>query len=629
MLPRRLALVLTTFVFLVAARHRAVQHPAGWPLTAPPADEFTLSQPAQITTSHVSLDLTVDFAQKRLRGSAALTLENLTGTRLLRLDTYHLDVTRVVLDGNTPATWTWGPQTAYSRALDVTIEPSTRTVTIDYTTSDFAPGLYWNTAEQSFGRKEPYLYSLNEPVAARSWIPLQDTPTVRHTYDAILRVPRGLLALMSASNNPTAANDTGVYRFDMTYPIPSYLIALAVGRLEFHAFDERTGVYAEPELLADAAWELQYLPEMVDVAEGIAGPYPFGRYDLLLMPPTFVVGGMEHPMLNFIAPFHTITGNRPSNPEPHSLVAHELAHSWAGDSTTLANWNDVWLNEGITSYLTLRILEEMAPERAAHSWYVDRRNYGNYASAAGQAAHTILHRDVERPGEGFDFTGYTKGELFIKTLEDTLGRERFDFFLRRYFQIFAFRWVDHLNFLALLRELAVTPALEAQLRLDEWLYQPGLPSNVTAPVTSAIQTRTEQRADAFSKGTPFAQLQPETWTQVELDLFLQITSSFMIRSRMSEIDAALGLSARNIPPYTWLVHAIHARYEPAMAGVERALLRGGPGGWISGLYDALLKSGQRDRAVEIFHRARKRYAAHIEQQVAEKLGLASALPNAA
>jgi leukotriene-A4 hydrolase len=630
MLPRRAALALFTLLLLVNARQRSVGHPSGWPLTQPPRDIYTFSNTADVTTTHLELDLTVDFAERKLHGIATLSIDNLTGTNKLALDTYLLDVSRVTLDGGTPATWSFGTPSAYGRALNVTIGPNTQTVTIEYTTSPDAIGLNWETAEQSFGRVQPYLYTLNEPVGARSWIPIQDTPAMRTTYEATLRVPRGLIALMSAEDNAQATNDTGVYIVHMGHPIPPYLVALAVGRLEFHAFDDRTGVYAEPELMADAAWELQYLPKMLATAEQIAGPFPFRRHDVLLMPPTFTAGGMEHPNLNFIAPFNLITGNHPDQLQPSSLIAHELAHSWAGDATTLATWDDIWLNEGITSYLTYRILEEMpgpvsGPEQAEYGFFADRRSFAAFALRSS-SAQTTLHRVQPSAGAGFNGTSYVKGELFLKTIEDTLGRPDFDFFLRRYFQVFAFRWVDDQNFVAALREFGIrgNAELEASLRLDQWLYQGGLPSNVTAPTTSALQERVLVRSNRFDSGVPLAEMDPQSWTDVEKDLFLQAADSELIVARIAELDAALGFSKMATPPLTWLRRAIEAHYQPAMPAVERALMRGGPSNWITSLYGSLASSGQGQFARDIFAVAHGRYIESVQAQIASLLNFSPA-----
>ncbi|HEX7832866.1 MAG TPA: leukotriene A4 hydrolase C-terminal domain-containing protein, partial [Thermoanaerobaculia bacterium] len=533
-------------------------------------------------------------------------------TRVLVLDTNNLAISRITRDGIT-ATWSYGPSIGDGQPLRIDIEPSTREVKIEYTTSASAPGLNWNTEAQSYGRQRPYLYSLNEPNDARSWIPIQDTPTVRMTYDATLHVPADLLALMSAENNARTTNDTGVYSFTMTRPIPAYLIAIAVARLEFREFDERTGVYAEPELIDDAEWELQYLPAMVDAAETVAGPFPFTRHDVLLMPPTFIVGGMEHPMLNFINPFSVVSGNHPADPDEKNLIAHELAHSWAGDATTLGSWEDIWLNEGITSYLALRTLELMqGSERTDLQFYLDRNSYTSYANQTQDKSATTMHRPVPYAGYGFSNTSYVKGELFMKTLEDRIGRVPFDAFLKKYFETFAFRWVDDRNFLALLRS---TIAFDEQaMRVDEWVYGTGVPSNITAPTSSVLLSRAQQRATAFNNGTPFSQLNPQTWSDVDIDLFVQIAP--MNASRMAEIDAALGLSLRVTPPLSWLVAAGYANYTPALPAIERALMRGGPNSWITTIYRALSStSSGRTRALDIFSRARDRYHDNIENSV--------------
>jgi aminopeptidase N len=621
MLQRRLLFAFLSFFLLVAARQRAVRHPSqAWPLTEAPHDKFTVSQPAQVTTEHVDLDLTVDFANQRVRGHATLHIRNITGTRTLKLDANSLDVERVTLDGQTPATFAVD---ASLQSLDVTIEPDTDTVTVYYSTQPAGDGLYWQTAGQTYGGVQPFLYSLNEPVGARAWIPIQDTPSVRMTYNAVIHAPRGLMAVMSAENNPRVPNDTGVYMFRMSYPIPPYLIAIAVGRLEFRELDERTGVYAEPELIEDAAWEVQYLPAMVDAGEKIAGTFPFSRHDLLFIPPDFVVGGMEHPMINFINP-SIITGTRQDVPQPHSLIAHELAHSWAGDLVTLATWDDIWLNEGITSYLTVRILEAMAGEDVAnYHWWNDRRNYTAYAASpsAEDPIETMLHVNAPYPGFGFNSTSYTKGELFIKTIEDTMGREHFDQFIWRYFRTFSYRWIDHENFLAFLRT-AITPEVEEDLQLQKWVYEPGVPSNITAPTSSVLNDRATDRAKRFNAGTPMSQLAPATWSTLETTIFLQ---SALVTTRMAEVDAALGLSSRPSPPTAWLNASIRSNYAPGMAAVERVLARHGPASRILGLYRVLAEtSAGKTLAVQWFNRYRELYDVTTETRVALVLGVNSA-----
>ena len=623
MRSRRLALVFASLFFLLGARHRAVHHPVGLP--QPPVDIWTTSNASAVATKHLALDLTVDFETRQLRGSATHTIENLTGATTFVLDVRDLDISSVTLDGTTPALWSLN-QTEVGEALTIGIQPGTRAVTIHYATAPDAAGLHWNTAMQSYGRQEPYLYSVSEAIYARTWIPVQDSPSRRMTYEATLRVPPQLLALMSAENNPTTTNGTGVYTFRMTRTIPAYLIALAVGRLEFRSLDGRSGVYAEPELLDDAVWELQSVPAMMSAAEEIAGPYPFLRYDVLLMPPTYILGGMEHPLLNFIHPFAVVTGNRPAQPEPQLLIAHELAHSWAGDLVTLATWDDVWLNEGFASYLALRIMEEVAGvERSELSYFLDRRSYARFAANVLQPERTVMHRRVEGPDGAFDSTAYTKGELFLRTLEDLLGRSTFDRFLRRWFERYSWRWVDDVAFVTTLSEFV--PA-GTDLRVHEWIYEPRLPSNITAATFSVIYARAEQRATAFVNGTPVAELSPSTWTAVDVEQFFEIAPEPMVRARVAELDAALHFSGMASPPLRWLFAAIRANYMPAMDAVERGLMRGGPNGLIMNFYFVLAETNP-DYAREMYSRYRDRYDRQVQDVVEGILRDASGMRDAA
>jgi len=615
---RRVLLVPFLLLFVLGARSRPVRdssHPA--PL---PVDIFSFSEPAKVTTTHIELDLTVDFDQTRIAGIATLHVLNLAGTDRLILDTEEMEIASVKVD-DADSKFMLGAASSKGQALSIPITPRTQKVTIRYTTSSYASGLHWTPPSQTLGRVAPYLYSQNEPTSARSWIPLQDSPSVRVTYAATVRVPRGMLALMSA-RNPTETNDFGVYRFSMEQSIPSYLIALAVGRLQFQALDERTGIYAEPELLSDAVADLAYLPEMVDSAERIVGDYPWVRYDILLMPPTYLVGGMEHPRLNFIAPFTTVHGDSgAAKIAPSSLLAHELAHSWSGDLVTLATWHDLWLNEGITSYLTHRILEEVdGPRRAEHGYFNDRSGYESYLQSKPPAHLTVLHREFrgqEGAGSAFNTTAYVKGSLFTKMLEDSLGRAEFDRFLRSYFQRYRFHAVDERTFVSHLERTALLgrPEVAGRLQLDAWLYGEGLPSNVTAPQTSQIWQQVTTEASRFRGGTAARQLRRDGWSSVENNLFLQLAST-NLDSRMAEVDEVFNLSARNSPPYSWAAAVARSGYGPGLPGLERTLARGGPNNWITGLYDILLRApAGKAHAQRLYPRLRDRYHPSVQSQI--------------
>ena len=315
-------------------------------------DYHSFSNPEQMIVRNVVLDLTVDFDRKVLDGSAVLNVERVAAdAKTLVLDTKDLTIHSVEA-GGAALEFELGTADSFLGApLSINVPAGIDEVKVAYTTSPTASGLQWLTPAQTAGGEHPFLFSQAQAIHARSFIPLQDSPQVRVTYQAVLRTPPALRAVMSASNDPEAALD-GVYEFTMPQPVPSYLIALAVGDLRFQAMGERTGVYAEPALLEAAAKEFEDTESMLIATENRYGPYGWDRYDLLILPPSFPFGGMENPRLSFITPT-VIAGDK----SLVSLIAHELAHSWSGNTVTNATWRDLWLNEGFTTYLTYRIME--------------------------------------------------------------------------------------------------------------------------------------------------------------------------------------------------------------------------------------------------------------------------------
>lgn len=610
-----LSLLLT---FPVAAKRRTVGEPF-FLHPPPPVDVFTASQPSEVRTYHLSLDLVVDFEARQLRGSATHTILNFTNATKFIVDTRSLSIQSVTIDGQ-PATYTLGASGRGGRALTIDITPSTRIVRIDYSTPPGASndaGYRWLTARQTTGGVEPLFYTFSQPDKARGWLPVQDTPGVKMTYDARITVPPQLLALMSARNNPRVTNPGGVYHFTMNRPVPAYLIALAVGRLEFRATDERTGFYVEPELVDDASWDLQYLPDMLDAAERVLGPYPYERYDALLLPPSFSAGGMENPLLNFFNVAGMVDGNRESPPLPRGVAAHEIAHSWAGDMVTCGTWSDTWLNEGFATYYDKRILEELGQKDwAEYAYVLDRRIFSDYVTRINETtlAQTKLHRvfTASDTPSIFNPTTYQKGSLFLKTIEDLSGRDSFDLFIREYFERHAHGWASSDTFESTLRDtlLRERPALDEQLRVDDWIHGIGLPANVTAPTRSALEDRLTAAATAFRNGTPASALDIAGWTSRDGVLFLSKIQD-LIPLRMAELDAAFGFSLQKTPPTTWLVHVAKRSYAPGMPALERFLEFGG---WnVAAIYSALAETlSGKTRAREIYNRVRDRYGPDLQ-----------------
>jgi aminopeptidase N len=588
------------------------------------ADPHSFSRPQEASVRHLRLDLDVDFAARRLAGTAVLELERSPRASELVLDTWGLAIEEVLDQRGAPASFELGAdQGLLGRALTIELEPDTTGVSIRYRTSPEATALQWLEPRQTAGGRHPFLFTQSQAILARTWIPLQDTPSVRFTYEATVRVPAGLRAVMSAEN-PRAPSSDGVHHFRMPQAIPSYLMALAVGDLGFRELGPRSGVYAEPAVVDAAAWELEPTEAMIDAAERLYGPYRWGRYDLLVLPPSFPFGGMENPRLTFATPT-ILAGDR----SLVSLVAHELAHSWSGNLVTNATWNDFWLNEGFTTYFEMRIMEELYGRDKSESLaLLSRQELEHEIEQIGAAAadtHLELDLAGRDPDSGMTPVAYDKGYLFLRLIEEAVGRERWDDFLRRYFDRFAFQSMTTARFLEWLERelLAHTPGVTLEsLEVEAWIHGPGLPTNAPLPRSDAF-ARVDAELARWRDGVAAAELDARDWdTQARLH-FLRNLPADLSAERIAELDAALGLSAtRNSEVLAaWLLYAIEHDYAAAYPALESFLLRQGRRKFLKPLYEALAATeAGRERALAIYRRARPGYHAVSVRTVDSILG---------
>lgn len=579
------------------------------------ADPSSYAEPDKVRIADLGLDLSVDFDKKELRGRADLRLDwRDPEYRHLVLDTRALQIDKVLgksADGGwRRLAFELAPNDpVFGSKLDIRMRAPYQVVRIRYRTAPTASGLQWLEPTMTAGGKHPFLFSQSQAIHARSWVPLQDTPSVRFTYSAHVRTPPTLMALMSADNDPAAARD-GDYLFRMPQAIPSYLMALAVGDLSFAPLGERAGVWAEPSVLAAAASEFADTERMIATAESLYGPYRWGRYDILVLPPSFPFGGMENPRLTFATPT-VIVGDK----SLVSLVAHELAHSWSGNLVTNASWKDMWLNEGFTSYVENRLVEAVFGVEQAQMENVISQ-YGLRHELAGLAPPDqllalapLIARD---PDEALTDVPYVKGAWFLSFLEERFGRERFDAFLRGYFDHFAFQSIDSAAFESYLREhlLPLQPRAVSNAELDAWLNKPGIPTFAKA-ASSARFAAVDRAAERWRKGRLAArEIDAESWSTQERVHFIEQLPERVDPKRLVELDQALRLTGtpNGEIAQRWYPLAERSGYFEARPAMAAFLKRIGRRKLILPTYQALVASKDgKAFATHVFAEARPGY----------------------
>jgi leukotriene-A4 hydrolase len=586
------------------------------PAPAPqPHDPHSYASRNAVRVQHLALNLTVDFDQHTLAGTATWQLANPSAGTELVLDTRDLTIEAVAtLDAAgqpTPARFDLEAADAIlGQALRIALPAGATAVCIAYRTVPTAAALQWLAPEQTAGT-EPFLFTQSQAILARTWLPCQDSPGIRFTYEATVRVPAHLLALMSAEN-PQQLDPSGEYRFHMAQPIPAYLMALAVGDIAFAPLSGRAGIYAEPATLPVATHEFADLEKMVAAAEELYGPYRWERYDLLVLPPSFPFGGMENPRLTFVTPT-ILAGDRSLT----SLVAHELAHSWSGNLVTNATWDDFWLNEGFTVYFERRIMEHLYGCE-----YADMLQVLGIAAlhhtiaeigATSPDTHLHLHLAGRDPDEGLTEIAYEKGCALLLALEALVGRPRLDTFIKEYFARFSFQAMDTATFLHYLRAelLDAEPDLEARLNLAAWVHGPGLPANVPAAASGRFAA-VDQVLGQLADGAAAASLLPATadWSSHEWVHFLQGLPETLTDEQLAGLDAAFGFTGSGNAEIlaAWFPHTLRAGYAPADAAVENFLRHVGRRKFLVPLYRALLATPDGPaRAQAIYKEARPNY----------------------
>ena len=592
--------------------------PPASPIVVEP-DPHSCAVPGEVRSTHVDLDLALDFEHRVVAGSVTHHLARRDRAAPFRVDSQGLDIAAVFDQRGEALPWEYAAaaDAVLGRPLRIALRDDSERVTIEYRVAADAAALQWLTPAQTNGGTKPFLFTQGQAILTRSWIPLQDSPAVRVTWAARVQAPVGFVPIMSADER---GRDGAAYTFAMTKAVPPYLIALACGDLTARAISERCAVWAEPSVVDGASAELADMERMVATCEELFGPYRWGRYDVLILPPSFPFGGMENPCMTFATP--TILAGDKSLV---ALIAHELAHSWSGNLVTNATWRDFWLNEGFTVYLEQRIMARVyGPDRAAMEIALGMQDL-QHELAELPPADQRLHIDLSgrNPDDGMTQVPYEKGAAFLRRLEQVFGRERMDAFLRAWFDEHAFESVTTATFRAFLdaRLLRGDPTRAAQVDVAAWIDAPGLPADAPTPA-STLFAAVDRALAQWRDGASADQLATDGWVTQQ---WLRFVGGLGDPSaeRLAELDGRFGFTASGNSEIlcAWLALGTRRGYRAVDARLERFLLTVGRRKFLKPLYEALLASdGGKARALAIYAAARPRYHAVSQRTLDDLLG---------
>lgn len=582
-------------------------------------EPHSYAQPNKAAIRHLDLDIDIDFSKKIITGIASYQIDNNNANEII-LDSKFLNIKNVKADG-IDTKFTLGDfDEQLGQALTISIKETTRSIAVYYETTNKTEALQWLTAQQTADKTNPFLFTQGQAILTRTWIPIQDSPQLRITYGATVKVPTDLMAVMSAEN-PKEKTADGIYTFAMRQAISPYLIALAVGDIEYKAISNRTGVYAEKSMLEKVHYEFSDMEKMVVAAEALYGKYEWEQFDVIVLPPSFPFGGMENPRLTFATPT-IIAGDKSLT----SLVAHELAHSWSGNLVTNATWDDFWLNEGFTVYFEMRIMEALyGKDRANMLAHIARQQLNDEIEGFKQTPNeTKLKHNLKgrNPDDGMTSIPYDKGYLFLRTIEQQVGREKFDAFLKTYFESHAFSTMSTERFIVYLNK-NLLDKYNVEFNTEEWIYEPGLPDN-QAIISSDKFDKVEQTIQQIVKNNSADAASTKNWTTQEWVHFVKNLPSDITVPQLKFIDDAFNLtnSSNSYIAMVWFEKSVLHNYQGNKIDerIENFLITVGRRWYVSTIYKAFKKAGRLNEALEIYAKARPNYHSVTANTIDDLLG---------
>lgn len=450
------------------------------PVQAPEHDPSTLSNYHHFEMIDTDLNFDVDFDSQCITGDICLHVKVTRDCSAIVLDTSYLTIHDVKVNGTSKSFTLKERVPALGSALEIPCDCSIDlelSISIRFETTSQCTAIQYLDKDATDGKKFPYMFSQSEPIHSRSFFPCFDTPALKSPYK--MSITSAFNSVMSGRPvSVTKYGDKSTYKYNQPVPIPSYLVAIASGDFEKLPVGPRSHVYCEPTNLKQCQREFdQDVEKFIKAAEEIVFQYEWDQYDILILPKAFPYGGMEIPNITFATPT-IVTGDK-SNID---VVAHELAHSWAGNLVTNCSWEHFWLNEGWCVYLERKILGKVHGPAfrdfcAIIGWYDMAKSIK--AMGDNQDRFSSLYHDLKDgcdPDEAFSVVPYEKGSTLLYYLETLLTPEKFDPFIPYYFNKFKYRSLDSYQFLDTVYEyFSDDHELLDTVDWNTWIFQPGMP----------------------------------------------------------------------------------------------------------------------------------------------------------
>ncbi len=575
--------------FLLAACSATAPKPVPLPPPAPPpipvaetpkpppqAPELRL--PTAVRPTHNTVDLTIDPATEDFTGAITTTLEITAPTDVIWLNGDEITITQATVDqgGAAQTATVTNPKKGYlGLSFPHALTAGAGTLAITYRGKmhrNDGDGIY--TAQEA---GDWYAFTQFESTDARQAFPTFDEPSFKVPWKLTIHTREQLVAVANTpieSVRPEASGMKAV-AFAETKPLPSYLVAFAVGPFDVvEAGQTKAGmpirIVVPRGRAADAAYPAKVTADLLDRLEQYFGtPYPYAKLDIVAVS-VFNAGAMENAgLITFRQSIVLIKPEEMTQDRQEryaTVAAHEMAHQWFGDLVTLAWWDDTWLNESFASWMESKIVEAWKPE-----WELDVDVVAGKSGVMRQdsldTARAIRQKiDDERDIENaFDGITYGKGEAVLTMLEKWIGADTFQKGVRAYLAKHAWGNATYDDFVGAMSDAA---GKDLHPLFDSFVLQSGLPY-VSVKLECAKSEAPKLQLAQQRYAPVGSQIDPKrTWTLPMCVKWRAGKDTGRDCGTLSDASGSLALSAKTCPSWVLPNDGEVFYYRPKLAGAD-------------------------------------------------------------